>query len=150
LQISLDSPTPERHELHRGPGTWARAWEGIHRARAEGFRVRLAATVASEGEAAEFRRFLDANRIPERDRVIRRIALRGFADQGLALVRADLMPEITITAEGVYWHPVGAEDADLMVRSEIFPLEESFAAVRAAFEREREHPRKLAAIFNCA
>ena len=25
LQISLDSATPERHDLHRGPGTWARA-----------------------------------------------------------------------------------------------------------------------------
>jgi pyruvate-formate lyase-activating enzyme/TusA-related sulfurtransferase len=150
LQISLDSPTPERHDLHRGPGTWQRAWEGIQRARAEGFRVRLAATVASDDEAGEFRRFLDAHSIPERDRVIRRIALRGFAEEGLALARADLVPEITITAEGVYWHPVGAEDSDLRVRSEIFPLEESFAAVKVAFEREREHPRKLAAIFNCA
>src|SRR4030095_4585197 len=40
LQISLDSPTPDRHDLHRGPGTWARTREGIQRARAEGFRVR--------------------------------------------------------------------------------------------------------------
>src|SRR5262249_14372556 len=46
LQISLDSPTPERHERHRGKGTWARAWRGIARARAEGFRVRLPATLA--------------------------------------------------------------------------------------------------------
>src|SRR5262249_38006142 len=37
LQISLDSPTPERHDRHRGTGTWARAWKGIERARAEGF-----------------------------------------------------------------------------------------------------------------
>src|ERR1043165_8028242 len=44
FQISLDSPTPERHDLHRGAGTWMRAWKGIQRARAEGFRVRLAAT----------------------------------------------------------------------------------------------------------
>ncbi len=28
LQISLDSPTPELHDLHRGPGTWARTREG--------------------------------------------------------------------------------------------------------------------------
>jgi len=26
LQISVDSPTPERHDRHRGEGTWARAW----------------------------------------------------------------------------------------------------------------------------
>jgi TusA-related sulfurtransferase len=38
LQISLDSPTPQRHDLHRGAGTWAKAWKGIERARAEGFR----------------------------------------------------------------------------------------------------------------
>jgi hypothetical protein len=150
MQISLDSATPEGHDRHRGPGTWARAWEGIQRARAEGFRVRLAATVATETEADAFRRFLDAQGVAEEDRVIRRIALRGFAVEGLALARADLVPEITITAEGVFWHPVGGEDADLLVTREIFPLSDAFAAVRRAFDREREQSRRLAAIFNCA
>jgi hypothetical protein len=37
-----------------------------------------------------------------------------------------------------------------MVRSDIFPLAESFEAVRLVFERESEHPRRLAQIFNCA
>ena len=150
LQISLDSPTPERHDLHRGKGTWERAWNGVQTARTEGFRVRLAATVSTDEEGEEFRRFLDAQHIRERDRVIRRIALRGFAADGVALARADLMPEITITAEGVFWHPVGAEDADLLVSSNIFPLAEAFAAVRRAFEHESEHGRRLATIFNCA
>jgi pyruvate-formate lyase-activating enzyme/TusA-related sulfurtransferase len=150
LQISLDSPTPERHDRHRGKGTWLRAWQGVECARAEGFRVRLAATVSTDLEAEEFRHFLDAQRISEQDRVIRRIALRGLAMEGVALARADLVPEVTITAQGVYWHPVGAEDADLLVTPDIFPLAESFAAVRRAFEREGEHRRRLAAIFNCA
>ncbi len=66
------------------------------------------------------------------------------------LSRADLVPEVTITADGVYWHPVGAEDADLLVTRDIFPLSESFAAVRRAFDREGEHANKLARIFNCA
>jgi organic radical activating enzyme len=150
LQISLDSPTPERHDRHRGQGTWARAWAGVERARGEGFRVRLAATVSTDTEAEQFRRFLDAQQVAEEDRVIRYIALRGFAAQGIALARADLVPEVTITAEGVYWHPVGAEDDDLLVTREIFPLAESFAAVRRAFDRDREHSRRLASIFNCA
>lgn len=150
LQISLDSATPEVHDLHRGPGTWARTVEGIQRARAEGFRVRLAATVATDDQAEEFREFLDGEKIAAEDRVIRRIALRGSADQGLAVTRTDLVPEVTITATGVYWHPVGAEDADLLVTRDIFPLAESFAAVRRAFEREGEHANKLAKIFNCA
>lgn len=150
LQISLDSPTPERHDRHRGRGSWARAWKGIERARAQGFRVRLAATVSDDAEAEEFGRFLDAQKIPAEDRVIRRIALRGFAAQGLALARADLVPEITITVEGVYWHPVGADDADLFLTAEIFPLAAAFATLRRALDRETEHGRRLATIFNCA
>lgn len=150
LQVSLDSATPDLHDLHRGRGTWARTRAGIQLARALGFRVRLAATVSTDAEAEEFRQFLDEEKIAEEDRVIRRIALRGAASQGIALTRADLVPEVTITAEGVYWHPVGAEDNDLLVTRDIFPLSESFAAVRTAFDREREHANKLARIFNCA
>jgi len=150
LQISLDSATPELHDLHRGSGTWARTREGIQRSRELGFRVRLAATVSTDAEAEAFRQFLDEEKVAAEDRVIRRIVLRGSAAEGLALSRADLVPEVTITADGVYWHPVGAEDADLLVTREIFPLSESFAAVRRAFDREAEHANKLARIFNCA
>ena len=150
LQISLDSATPDRHDLHRGPGSWERASEGIQHARAQGFRVRLAATVSTVAEAEEFRHFLDQEKIAAEDRVIRRIALRGAASEGVAVSRADLVPEVTITAEGVYWHPVGAEDADLLVTHDIFPLSESFAAVRRAFDREGEHAKKMARVFNCA
>jgi hypothetical protein len=82
--------------------------------------------------------------------VIRRIVLRGSAAQGLALARVDLVPEITITVDGVYWHPVGADDADLFLTAEIFPLAEAFAALRRALDRESEHGRRLATIFNCA
>jgi uncharacterized radical SAM superfamily Fe-S cluster-containing enzyme len=150
LQISLDSAKPDRHDLHRGLGTWMRTQEGIQHARKHGFRVRLAATVTTDAEAEEFRQFLDAEQIAQEDRVIRRIAMRGVASEGVALTRADLVPEVTITAEGVYWHPVGAEDDDLLVTRDIFPLSESFAAVRRAFDRELEHGNKLASIFNCA
>lgn len=150
LQISLDSPTPELHDLHRGRGTWARAQQGIQCARALGFRVRLAATVSTDAEAEAFREFLDEEKIAAEDRVIRRIVLRGSACEGVALARTDVVPEVTITADGVYWHPVGAEDADLLVTCDIFPLAESFAAVRRAVEREGEHASKLARIFNCA
>ena len=150
LQISLDSATPELHDLHRGPGTWARTREGIQRVRAQGFRVRLAATVSTDAEAEAFRQFLDEEKVGAEDRVIRRIALRGAASEGVAVSRPDLVPEVTITADGVYWHPVGAGDADLLVTREIFPLSESFAAVRRAFDREGEHAHKLARIFNCA
>ena len=112
--------------------------------------MRLAATISTEVEAETFRQFLDEEKIAAEDRVIRRIALRGSASEGIAVSRADLVPEVTITADGVYWHPVGAEDADLLVTRHIFPLAESFGAVRRAFEREGEHGKRLARIFNCA
>ena len=97
-----------------------------------------------------FGRFLDEGAVAAEDRVIRRVALRGAADDGIPLARADLVPEITITADGVYWHPVGAEDADLLVTREIFPLAAAFASVRDAYAYERRHSTRLATIFNCA
>src|ERR1700735_744577 len=67
LQISLDSATPELHDLHRGRGSWARAREGIQLARAQGFRVRLAATVSTDAEAEQFGQFLDEEKIASED-----------------------------------------------------------------------------------
>ena len=92
LQISLDSPTPSDTTAiaERAPG---RAPGRASSAPApKGFACDLAATVSSDAEAEEFRRFLDAQQIAEEDRVIRRIALRGFAEEGIALARADLVP----------------------------------------------------------
>lgn len=150
LQISLDSATPPRHDLLRGAGTWEKAWRGIRIARDLGFRVRLAATVASAGEEAELDAYFDAEKIAAEDRVIRRIALRGFADAGVALARADLVPEVTVTAKGVYWHPVGADDPDFFVTTECLPLAGAIATVREAYEQERGHADALAAVFHCA
>jgi len=150
LQISLDSPDPALHDAHRGNGAWRRAVEGIDVARAEGFRIRLDATVATDEDEGRFRAFLDARQIAPEDRVIRRVALRGAAASGLALSRADLVPEITITAEGVYWHPVGADDDDLFVTRDIFPLAGAFEVVREHVARERAHGDRLATVFHCA
>lgn len=150
LQISLDSAEPELHDRHRGRGAWQRTVDGVDIARREGFRVRLAATVATDEDEQRFRAFLDERGVAAGDRVIRRIALRGFATEGVALSRRDLVPEITVTADGVYWHPVGAEDDDLLVSRELFPLSAAFDAVRAQAAREEEHAGRLAKIFVCA
>ena len=150
LQISLDSPDPTLHDAHRGQGAWKRAVEGIDVALAEGFRVRLAATVSTDADDARFRQFLDARHVAPENRVIRRVALRGVAAKGVALSRTDLVPEITITADGVYWHPVGADDEDMLVTRDLFPLTDAFEAVRAHLARERTHGERLATVFHCA
>jgi hypothetical protein len=150
LQVSLDSPTPALHDLHRGGGAWVRAWRGIRIARELGFRVRLAATVSSDADERSFREFLDREGIALDDRVVRRVALRGFAERGVALCRADLAPEVTVTAHGVYWHPVGATDDDFLVSRDSTPLAAAIEAVRRAHALERTHADALAQVFHCA
>jgi len=150
LQISVDSASPELHDRNRGAGSWDRAMAGVELGRALGFRVRWAATVQREEDERAIRDFLDGSQIVSEDRVIRRTALRGFAEEGLALSRADLVPEVTITDRGVYYHPVGADDDDFLITTEIFPLAEAFDAVKRAFTRERALRTKMAQIFNCA
>ena len=150
LQISVDSATPDLHDLHRGRGSWQRAIEGLEIARTEGFRVRLAATIATDVDERDYHQFLDRLAILPDDRIVRRVALRGFATAGIALGRSDLVPEVTITAQGVYWHPVGAEDDDLLVTRDIFPLATAFDAVRRGFDQERVHHTRLASVFRCA
>jgi organic radical activating enzyme len=154
LQISLDSSTPERHDRHRGAGSWQRAYAGIRLALEEGFRVRVAATVADdERQSAEieaFRRLLDDLGIAPDDQLIRPVARRGFADDGVELTVETLIPEITVTADGVYWHPVAADHADQLVSRELFPLAAAIAEVRARFTAYRQDTVAAADRFPCA
>ena len=112
--------------------------------------MRLAATVSSDEDEASFREFLDRERVAEEDRLVRRIALRGFAAEGIALAKTDLVPEVTLTAGGVYWHPVGATDDDFLVTTELFPLSAAVEAVREHWQKERQVHQTLAKIFHCA
>jgi organic radical activating enzyme len=156
LQISLDSATPDRHDRHRGRGTWQRALDGIRLALHEGFRVRVAATMAADhtgpatAETLALRRLLDDLGIPRTDQLIRPVAKRGSADRGVALTVDTLLPEITVTADGVYWHPVAADHADQFVTTNPFP----FTAVIDEVERRFTEYRHTAAIaaerFPCA
>ncbi|MBA2639318.1 MAG: radical SAM protein [Nocardioidaceae bacterium] len=152
LQISLDSATPDQHDQHRGRGSWERAVAGIRIARDEGFRVRIAATLPYEKthELGPFHDFLDSLGIATEDQVIRALAHRGAAEDGIELTLESLIPEVTITAEGVYWHPVSADHDDQLVTRDIFPLQEAITEVRRRFTEQRAHATAAAQWFPCA
>lgn len=152
LQISLDSAAPEPHDHHRGHRSWERALAGIRIAQAEGFRVRVAATLSpgQTGEVAPFHAFLDALGIAREDQLIRALAHRGVAESGLELPVESLIPEVTITAEGVYWHPVSADHPDQLVTRDLFPLAAAITEVRRRFIEYRARATAAAQWFSCA
>jgi len=152
LQVSLDSATPDRHDLHRGAGSWARALAGIRVALDEGFTVRVAATLvrADAAEEAELRDFLDALGIARGDQILRPVAKRGFATDGVLTSVDTLVPEVTVTADGVYWHPVGADDADQLVTRDLFPLRSAVERVLETFGKYRAGADAAARTFPCA
>jgi hypothetical protein len=154
LQISLDSASPEPHDRHRGVGTWQRALAGIGTARAEGFRVRVAATVtaaeAAVGASAALHRMLEGIGIPAEDQIVRPVAQRGVATDGLALTVDTLLPEVTVTADGVYWHPVGADHPDQLVTRELFPLCTAIDEVTRRYAEYRRTVTAGAERFPCA
>ena len=152
LQISLDSATPEVHDSHRGKRSWERAVEGIRIAHEEGFRVKVAATLPAEQihELEPFHDFLDSIGIAREDQVIRALAHRGVSETGIELTVESLIPEVTITADGVYWHPIAADHEDQLVSRELFPLKDAIDEVRARFVEHRQRADAAASWFPCA
>ncbi|MEP6761675.1 MAG: hypothetical protein ABJA93_09975 [Sporichthyaceae bacterium] len=114
LQISLDSTTSDVHDQHGGKGSWDRAVAGIRIAQEEGFAVKVAATLPFEQThtVEPLRLFLLSLGITRDHQVIRALAHRGSADHGIELTVETLILEITVTAHGVYWHPVSADHPD--------------------------------------
>jgi sulfatase maturation enzyme AslB (radical SAM superfamily) len=123
VQVSLDGGRAEDHDAYRGGGSWARTVEGICRLQARGFRVRLGTTETPANsnhmtELCEFHRSLG---IPDEDHFVRPLARRGNSREGLELSMANLVPEVTVNLDGVFWHPLST-DGDMQVSKKMFPL----------------------------
>lgn len=151
LQVSLDSGTSALHDLHRGRGSFARALAGIRLARDLGLRVKVAATLDTADEAAApgLHALLDDEGIPSADRLVRPLARSGFSDRGLVLNQQVLQPELTLTQDGAWWHPVAVADPQMQVASTPLPVVTSFAVVRAVLAARVEDPQAPLARFRC-
>ncbi len=152
LQISLDSATPELHDRHRGAGSFDRAMRGIRLAIDLGFHVRVAATLGADAGSAELglRDLFDELGLRDDQRLIRRVARQGAANAGLTVSRASLIPEVCVTADGVWWHPVAAIDPSMRVREARGPLGNVIDAIRSEYRAHRITGDVLASTFPCA
>ncbi|MCL4302174.1 MAG: radical SAM protein [Anaerolineae bacterium] len=135
VQVSLDGGQPEHHDAYRGKGSWAKTVEGIRLLQARGFRVRLSTTETPVNSAhleqiCQFHRSLG---IPDEDHFVRPLARRGYSREGLELCMANLIPEVTINLEGVFWHPLST-DADMLVSRKLFPLTASVERIQQQLE----------------
>jgi MoaA/NifB/PqqE/SkfB family radical SAM enzyme len=134
FQLSLDSDEPARNDELRGPENFAKVLDAIPRLLARGLRVRIATTVADQG-AEELERVCALHRrlgISDEEHVVRSVVRRGRAvteGMGVELGPADVLPELTLTADGAFLHPFaptvvhGRTDLDLLVSRQIAPLE---------------------------
>jgi hypothetical protein len=75
-------------------------------------------TALNGEEVGELRALLAEHGVAGDDFAVRPLVRRGFADEGLEVTDAVMVPELTITADGAHWHPVGGDlgsSPDLLV-----------------------------------
>jgi MoaA/NifB/PqqE/SkfB family radical SAM enzyme len=130
VQVSLDGGRAEDHDAYRGPGTWEKTIDGIRRLQAAGFRVRIGTTETPVNsshltELCDFHRLLG---IPDEDHFIRPLARRGYSREGIELDRGNLIPEVTVSTDGVFWHPLSTE-ADMQISRTVLPLGPAVASI---------------------
>ncbi len=134
VQISLDGGRAEDHDAYRGAGTWAKTVEGIKRLQRHDVQIRLSSTETPANSAHleklhAFRR--DELNIPDEHHFVRPLAKRGFSDEGQAVSSETLVPEVTVTIDGVFWHPLASPSSlDMRVSDQIFPLAAAVDTIR--------------------
>lgn len=138
VQVSLDGGRPEHHDAYRGQGSWDKTVEAIKRLLAHDFHVRLSTTEtpANAAHLAELQQFCRSLGIAEEDHFVRPLAKRGFSQEGVEVGLHNLVPEITVTRDGIYWHPlVSPNDTDMLVSREINSLAPAVECVQQQLEQ---------------
>ena len=125
VQVSLDGGRAEHHDAYRGAGSWRKTVEGIRTLQDNGFKLRLSSTEtpANSAHLHELREFRRRLGIADEDHFIRPLAKRGFSSEGLEVGLGTLVPEITATINGIYWHPLASPSSeDMQITDQLFPL----------------------------
>lgn len=158
LQSSIDGACARTHDRRRGAGSWAKAMDGLRHAADLGLALRVAMTQAPDDDNDEvdaLRALLAELGIDGDDVAVRPLVARGFAaaGEGIEVSDAVVVPELTITADGAHWHPLGgdlASSPDLLVAAGEVPLAEAKRLVVERFLTLRQADGTLARAFRCA
>ena len=155
IQTSLDGASAETHDALRGAGSFARTIRGIERARALGLRVRVSTTETPENthDLERLAALLAGIGIGEGDHSVRPLVARGFSSEGMTVTAAGLVPELTVTTDGLHWHPVGADvesSPDLLLASGRVALEDGKRLVVERVLEDRLADGGLPAPLACA
>lgn len=134
FQVSLDGADADTHDSYRGAGSWSKTLDGIATLRQLGMHVLIGSTETpvNGNKLDDLRAFVAALGIPANDHFIRPLARRGYSQEGMDVTAQDLEPEVTVSVDGVYWHPLACED-DLLVTRRIFPFADAMDTLHDMF-----------------
>ncbi|HEV2752804.1 MAG TPA: radical SAM protein [Solirubrobacteraceae bacterium] len=158
LQSSVDGVRAETHDRWRGAGSWQRAMEGLDYAASLGLPLRVAMTETPDNrdEVEPLRARLAAMGITGDGFAVRPLVQRGFAaevDDAVAVSDAVMIPELTVTTDGVHWHPVGGDrdaSSDFVVAEGEVSLAEAKRRIVERFLTLRQADGSLPDAFHCA
>ena len=160
LQSSIDGACAQTHDRWRGAGSWVRAMDGLRYAADLGLPLRVAMTATPENreEVGALRETLAQIGILGEDFAVRPLVSRGFAADAAAagamqVSDAVMVPELTITADGAHWHPVGGDiesSPDFLVARGEVSLAEAKRRIVERFLVLRQADGSLPNAFHCA
>ncbi|HSH58047.1 MAG TPA: radical SAM protein, partial [Acidimicrobiales bacterium] len=156
VQTSIDGSCAQTHDRNRGAGSWVRAMEGVAIAADLGLPIRVGMTKTEEnaGEVAALGEMLAGLGIVGRDFAVRPLVRRGFStDAGVEIDDGNTVPELTVTTDGVHWHPAGADvetSPDMLLAMGVVPLAEAKRLVVERFLTLRQADGSLPLAYNCA
>jgi pyruvate-formate lyase-activating enzyme/diadenosine tetraphosphatase ApaH/serine/threonine PP2A family protein phosphatase len=160
LQSSIDGASAATHDSWRGAGSWVKAMDGLRYATDLGLALRVAMTSTPDNgdEVEELRGMLSTLGITGEDFAVRPLVQRGFAADASAagaiqVSDAVMVPELTITADGAHWHPVGADvdsSPDFLVARGDVALADAKRLIVERFLVLRQADGSLPAAFHCA
>lgn len=155
IQTSLDGARAATHDLHRGPGSFQRTIDGIRYLVDLGLppRVALTETPDNTGEIPAVTALLTDLGVPPGHFAVRPLLRRGLATEGLEIGPESSIPELTVTADGLHWHPAGADQAtspDMHLAPAGTPLDEGKQLITERFFTARLADGSLPQPVRCA